>query len=581
MSTVQDFLETILPFPLGKGKMSVFLLPGGKNAWFDNAVDAAVYAEQHNGKSNVYFSLSAFENVKSGRGKEEDAIALIAVGIDIDIAGNVHTKDNLPRSQEEAMSFVDLAFPGIRPTIITNSGHGLQCFYVFKEPWYFEDEGDKVAAKQLCSDIRHNYQYHMGKEGYTLDATFDLARIMRVAGTLNIKDMPVQSIIVEKSGRYYTPADFENLIINEQRKPIKSIVKSGDGSTYNLTLNSEAVPNKAKMVGLMDDSDFMHVWEKLLDNKLKARLKANGDEGDCSLSIYDLMLANKAVRADWTPQEIADLIIAFRRKHSKDPNEFQKAMRMDYMERTIKKAYEGYTKIMDSKEIKRVARELKILDAREKAGEKISPEEKAQKEGDAYNIVSGFFNGKKFKILRKYISDPPEYEVLFQNGERIHLGSSKELMNQHTLCSKVFDTYGKMPDTLKKEDFTKFLNFMGRRIEIVHTSPETRETDRMSSWINEYLSGLSVSEDRHSAFNNGHDPFKEGGQTYLFGHKLRNYIYANYGERLGSKQFGLVMKRLGCSNKLMNFYKVDSTKTSATVYDITQAVELPVDEMVN
>jgi len=564
-----DFLSTILPHPLDKGRMSIFLLPSSKNAWFDNAQEAADYVQKHDGKQNCYFSLASYGKVVSGRGKEEDTVSLLAVGIDLDIASAVHSKDNLPKSQEEALSYVDLAFPGIRPTIITNSGHGLQCFYVFKEPWIFENENDKVAAKQLCADIRHNYQYHLAKQGYTMDATYDLARIMRVAGTLNIKSEPVRSVIVERSGNYFSPDDFEQLIIAERRRTIDTIVRSGEGSAYDLILDSNAIPPKAKFVGLKENSDFLLVWEKELDGKLKARLKANGDEGDASLSIYDMMLANKAVRDGWTPQETADLIIAFRRKHAKGPKEFHKALRPDYMERTIKKAFESYEKILDPTHIKDVALELKMIDARKKAGEKVPQAEQDEAEDKARSVVTSFFGGRKFKKLKKYLSDPPEYEVVFENGEKINLGAGKDLMCQRSLRNRVFDKYGKVPESLGKTSFEKMLNFLGRRIENVHTSPETREVDRMKNWIQEYLSGISIETDRHAAFINGQDPFLDNKRMFLFGHKLRTFIHASYGEKLSSKQFGLTMKRLGCNNQSMNFIKVDGKKTSAVVYEIT------------
>lgn len=58
---------------------------------------------------------------------------------------------------------------------------------------------------------------------------------------------------------------------------------------------------------------------------------------DGSASSYDLSLANYAVRAGWTDQEIANLIIAHRRKHNAKP----KVDLQDYLARTITTARSG------------------------------------------------------------------------------------------------------------------------------------------------------------------------------------------------------------------------------------------------
>lgn len=74
-----------------------------------------------------------------------------------------------------------------------------------------------------------------------------------------------------------------------------------------------------------------HLLQALLevDPKFKATWELNRpDLKDQSQSSFDLSLATQAALAGWSPQETADLIIAFRRKTGDQP---EKALRADYM----------------------------------------------------------------------------------------------------------------------------------------------------------------------------------------------------------------------------------------------------------
>ena len=577
MEKILDFLLTILPYDLENGRMSIFKLPEAQGSFFIDAHKAAEYAAQHTGKSNIYFSLAAFGESAAKRGTEVDTVALMAVGIDIDLKSPAHQADNLPETEAEALEFVDLALPGMRPTIITNSGHGIQCFYVFKEPWEFSEDSDRVEAKQLCADIRHNYQYHMGKKGYKVDATFDLARIMRVGGTLNIKDPdnPKEVKVIEKSGMYYNKDSFEPLIVKEERKTIHDIVRARKGEDYDLVLDADASPPHAKMVGMLEDSDFADLWNKAIDKKLKAQTKENGKEGDSSLSLYDFRLCSKVVRQDWTPQEIADLIIAFRRRHAQKPKDIHKSLSMKYITRTLDNVFASYDKILDNSEMQQLNLEVQVIKRKKRAGEYVDPNEEKKVTQKTQDAASAFF-GVKFKKLRKYMSDPPEYEIVFANGVTVKIGEAKYLLNQDNLRSKAFDITGVLPKTMKKAGFEILINFMGEEenMEKVQTSSDTRETDRMREWIRDYIGSYTLDPDLNSSFEGGQTPFTDNGRICIFGSRFRNYIATEKQERLGTKSFGVLMKRCGCDNVSMHFVRSkDGSETTANVYDVTKALK--------
>jgi len=88
-----------------------------------------------------------------------------------------------------------------------------------------------------------------------------------------------------------------------------------------LVLDPAADPPQEKLDELLENDRFAEVW-------------SHSAEGLFSLSDYDWRLVSFALNDGWTDQEIADLIIAFRRVHgSKD--DLKKALRKDYIPRTI------------------------------------------------------------------------------------------------------------------------------------------------------------------------------------------------------------------------------------------------------
>ncbi|MFA5374469.1 MAG: phage/plasmid primase, P4 family [Dehalococcoidia bacterium] len=87
-----------------------------------------------------------------------------------------------------------------------------------------------------------------------------------------------------------------------------------------VVLTAEASPPQDKIDELLADASFKCIWE--------------GDSNLKSLSDCDWKLAQIAYDAEWEDQEVADLIIAFRRKIG-DEKDLKKALRKDYIVRTL------------------------------------------------------------------------------------------------------------------------------------------------------------------------------------------------------------------------------------------------------
>lgn len=150
------------------------------------------------------------------RGGGDNVSALLGFSVDLDIAGDGHAKTALPATEEEARS-VFRAFE-YRPTLIVHTGGGLQAHWLFKEPWYLETPEERLQAADLSERVKRAVNAIAAERGWSVDACHDLARVMRLPGTLNRKnpDAPKLVRVVDWSGPRHNPSDFLDLPENLQ-----------------------------------------------------------------------------------------------------------------------------------------------------------------------------------------------------------------------------------------------------------------------------------------------------------------------------------------------------------------------------
>lgn len=304
--------------------------------WFsiDQLDKALKYIDTQRGKkTNIYASMGIFDKPKSGnqRGTAKDVTGLLGVWLDIDMKSDAKRGENLPESWDEIAKLIRP-----EPTMIIFSGHGYQAVWLFNEPL----ENMAYAAK-LLKNWTTSFQRLFVQHGYAkLDSTNDVSRVLRIAGTQNNKQNPatkewlpeIHSYIYKLSGKRYEPTELEQYIlpceaVEEVAATAEVISTSSTGC--GLILDPEAQPPSAKFNQMLKSSKFRKYWK--LEDKEKGT----------DLSSYDMSLANMTVARGWTDQEVANLLIAFRRKHAQYTEQPDKALRMDYIEYTIRNAREG------------------------------------------------------------------------------------------------------------------------------------------------------------------------------------------------------------------------------------------------
>ena len=162
------------------------------------AEQAAQWAlEQDRQGVDAYFQLcpQAQRPAEGKRGEAATAAAMPGLWLDVDIAGPGHKAGKLCPSVEEALALVG-RFP-LPPMAVVHSGGGLHCYWAFARPFLLATAADRAQADRLSRRFQGFFRgAEVNHEGFKIDGTADLARVLRVPGTRNHKTQPPRHVRV-------------------------------------------------------------------------------------------------------------------------------------------------------------------------------------------------------------------------------------------------------------------------------------------------------------------------------------------------------------------------------------------------
>ncbi len=154
------------------------------------------------------------------RPSNKHSAGLLGLWVEIDIAGPGHESEHLPADREQAQKIIDAM--GLPPTLVVSSGGGLHCWWMLTEPWLVRDadEDDQDAERDRMADLERDWVFTAKHRAEVLgrwqvDSVFDLARLLRPAGTTNRK-IPGQprkvEIVHHDPSATYNPDDFVDVM---------------------------------------------------------------------------------------------------------------------------------------------------------------------------------------------------------------------------------------------------------------------------------------------------------------------------------------------------------------------------------
>lgn len=179
----------------------------------EDAGKLALTAEDRAATCCVWFGVATRrENLGYKRGGADDCLSIPALWVDIDVEGPNHKGGHaLPPTVEAAKKILD-GFP-LPPTAVVRSGGGLQPWWVLKEPL------PVAEARELLTGWGATWAELGRRHGWHVDNVFDVARIMRLPGTVNRKTVPTPVTGKVCWSRRYDPSDFEPHLLEAPSPP--------------------------------------------------------------------------------------------------------------------------------------------------------------------------------------------------------------------------------------------------------------------------------------------------------------------------------------------------------------------------
>lgn len=343
-TAVKQHLELLVPDPdavPGDLTAYLFFIPPQRSATWRNPDEGAKVVAARGAEVNSYVGLALVNGTLPAerRAGNDTARGLLGLGGDFDLR-----EPGKPQGFRDVTAVkAFLADLPIRETALLHSGHGTQPSWLWRELWLFGSEAERLLARTLSLAWGRFLAARAAEMGVKLDPAFDLSRVLRVGGSVNVKrpEAPVSARLIHADGPRHNPGDLADLpelgsFLEEAEKELKggTTHASREGSLDAVTATDLPQEKLAAMLANVDE--FRRVWEH---------------EPTHSLHQSDMSLAMRAISAGWTDAEVAALIMEHRRLRGpeadalnpdKRPGDsFAKAMRPDYIPRTVKRARDG------------------------------------------------------------------------------------------------------------------------------------------------------------------------------------------------------------------------------------------------
>ena len=306
----------------------IWSLLGKESHWFQDIGAAAEFVQRAYGR-NIYIGVGLSDQ---DRGLHHRCVSaeiggIAGFAVDLDLKSEAHNKKPLPATIEDALTLIP---PDLPPTIIIATGNGLQAWWFLEEPWIFGNGDERKEAAALSLRLQTLFRYNSSGRGWSFERLADLARVLRMPGTINAKDPanPKAVEVYSVEGRRYNPFDFRKYLdglaipdLETEECVAKEMEEQFTGKPLVINFDA-AIPDDRLARWMEKNLRFRNTWTR-----------QRHDMNDQSGSGYDIALAHFGLDTGLNDQEIVDLIVHHRRIHGE-----KRRKDLDYYQRTISKA---------------------------------------------------------------------------------------------------------------------------------------------------------------------------------------------------------------------------------------------------
>ena len=306
-----------------------------------------------------------------------------------------------------------------------------------------------------------------------------------------------------------------------------------------LALDPEAAPSILKLDDLRKDNPkFRKSWEQ--DRK---------DMADQSASAYDVSMATIALGAGWPDQEVANLLICWRRKHGHDLK-----LREGYYEITLAKAKEPIVMARAQEQLK---------------------ETLLQPPDDETEVLMGNLStlfGVDITRIVKYLGDPPIYYMYTEQGD-ITLGKIENIMSQEKFRALTAAATEVVIPSVSKKIWEQRVQAMLRACEKVEVGDASHLAQETRLWLAKYLLKKPPREDDEwEKAAEAKQPFVRHGRVYIFIDDLLKWL----GNQMTSIALGQRLRLCMAQPKQVNI-RIGNTKTTRACWMLSEENAPPQD----
>ena len=511
--TPHEFLDLLWADKPSDLHILIWTLEDKRSRWFDSAEAAAAAVTQKPKDVYVGVGLSPCDFGPSRRCPSEQIAGIAGLWADFDLQSEAHKK-SLPKTISEALELVPKELP---PTLVVSTGNGAHAWWLFKEPWIFDDDAERGHAAALVLRWQTLLQEAAQKRGWGFDRLSDLARVLRVPGTTNAKDPanPKPVTLHSHAGRRYNPSDFDDIVSGVVIPNPASRHASSDTCSA-VSINPDAAAPEDRLVRWMEaDLRFRNTW-----------LRQRHDLKDQSQSGYDMALAAFGVEAGLTDQEIADLLVHHRRLHGQ-----RQRTRLDYFERTIRKAREHA--------------EAAQLDACiPTPGPSEDAAERRRLRLDEFSRLFGV----SIQEVRKITGKDPTYQMVVE-GETIEFASVAKLIDQRSLRLTLAAGLDRLIPKIKPKEWERVAQMLLDALTVTDGGEENDLRGAAKLYLDHYLSETSfIDSIEGQPVQSLRKPTVYDGHIAICTSDLQPHINKVFGHNLSLKAVASMLAAIGATN---------------------------------
>ena len=545
--TPLEFLNLLWQYKPENLFILIWTLADKRSHWYRDNAAAAEFVSTIKG-SDVYVGvgLASRDYGPAHRCGSDEIAGLAGFWADFDLRSDAHSKKALPVTIPDALSIIPASMP---PTIVVSTGNGAHAWWLLKEPHVFDNDQERKDTARLVARWHTLLRLRAAQCGWAFDRLSDLARVLRIPGTINAKDPsnPKEVTAHSTTDRRYNLSDFEEFLDEaaipdpeaEERAARERAERFADKP---LVINRNVrIPDETLESWMALDMRFKNTW-----------LRQRHDLNDQSQSGYDLALACFGVDAGLSEQQIVDLII-----HHRSLYKQKLRTRLDYFQRTISKAAsrsDGIEPLHAPPPLEpnsanvpqpELPESQNTTSQGEPGGEK--PVDPATAKAVLCEQISTALGVRVLRLV-KLTGKEPVYRMELEQG-KIEFASVGKLIDQHSVRVAIAGSVGRLIPKIKSKAWEQLAQMMLDACIIEEGSEEMEFEGAARMYVAQYLSETAfIPSIEAQTVQNARKPTVINGQITICASDIQFYINKTTFQNLSVKAVVSMLAALGAKS---------------------------------